>query len=80
MANSTSTNTATTPADLFAGNRRRRDVRDITAHVMRTKGLGHRAARRYVERRLNDTTLANWRTTNRFPVGFRATSKGTQPD
>ncbi len=47
------------------------DIEAIVAHVKATRGLGNRATRRLVGRKLTPITLGVWRATGKFPVGFR---------
>lgn len=54
-----------------ASNALTREVDAIVEYVAMTRGLGRRAARRYVGRYLRPRTLDYWRAFGKFPVGFR---------
>lgn len=71
-----------TPLNNFSNGPLTRDIGDLVRYVQATKGLGARAAARYVGRHLNETTLANYRLARQlgyrsswFPLGFRQASK-----
>lgn len=54
------------------------ELEDIVLYVKVRYGLGNRAARRFMGRRLKPRTIAGWRLTRKFPVGFRAGSKAAR--
>lgn len=60
-----------TPTSAFTDGPLSRDIDALVEYVGKTRNLGARAARRYVGRHLTQTTLAWWRATGRFPIGFR---------
>lgn len=65
-----------TRSDLLSAQRTiTEELTALTDQVQRQRGYGRRQARRFVGRRANIVTLAVWRKTGQFPIGFRRGSK-----